>query len=135
MSKNEAALITLPVEDLRLLMETGYLYFNMKRLDEAREVFEGIVPLAPKSEAPHIALALLHYTQNRHEDAEREFRLSLELQPNSAYALANYGDFLFFHQRNAEALDALNRAITLDPNGPDGKLARSLLEAYQETKS
>ncbi len=132
MTRSERGLVHISNEDLRLLMETGYLYFHMNRLDEAREVFEGLVPLAPNSDAPHVALALLHYGQSRHEQAEQAFRAGLEINPKSAFALANFGDFLFFHGRNAEAMDALNRAIDIDPNGPDGKLAQSLLDAYSD---
>jgi Tfp pilus assembly protein PilF len=134
MTKSDQPLVPVQVEDIRLLLEAGYLYYHMNRLEEAREVFEGIIPLAPKSELPHIALAVLHFGQGRHEEAERAFKAGVELKPDSAFALANYGDFLHFHHRIAEAMSALNRAIELDPNGPNGRLARSLIEAYQEAK-
>lgn len=135
MTKSELPLISVGTEDLRLLMETGYLYFHMNRHEEAREVFEGVVQLAPKSEVPHIALALLHFGQGRPEEAEKEFKKGLELQPKSANGWANYGDFLYFYHRNEEAMDALNRANELDPNGPDGILARSIIETYKPTSS
>jgi len=135
MTRREAPIINVPLEDIRILMEAGYLYFHMNRLEEAREVFEGVIPLAPKSEVPHIALATLLFGQGKHEEAEAEFRAGLEINPDSPFALANYGDFLFFHNRTAEAMDVLNRAIELDKDGPSGQLARSLIEAYQERQT
>jgi hypothetical protein len=44
-------------------------------------------------------------------------------------ALAHSGEALIFLKRKDEARTALSRAVTIDPEGPAGAFAKSLLDA------
>jgi TolB-like protein/Tfp pilus assembly protein PilF/predicted Ser/Thr protein kinase len=63
----------------------------------------------------HLALASAHWDVWEWAAAEREFKRTLELNPNLANAHHWYGLFLSWHRRPEEAIVQLNRAIELDP--------------------
>jgi len=63
----------------------------------------------------HLALASAHWDLWEWAAAEREFKRTLELNPNLANAHHWYGLFLSWHRRPEEAIVQLKRAIELDP--------------------
>jgi tetratricopeptide (TPR) repeat protein len=64
----------------------------------------------------HVSLAAIHYYYDWNwQDAEKEFRLALELNPGYATGHHWYGGFLGDIGRLEESLTELNRAIELDP--------------------
>jgi serine/threonine protein kinase len=63
----------------------------------------------------HLALAAVYWDTWDWAAAEREFKRTLELNPNLANAHHWYGLFLSWHRRPEEAIVQLKRAIELDP--------------------
>ncbi len=125
-------MITIPNEDLKLLMEAGYLYVGMKRFNEAKEVFEGIAALAPKSEIPLVALGNVYAVQSKFDQAIKIYEKGLELEPDSAFATAYLGEAYFFKGESKKATEILNKASKLDPKGKSGDFARALLELIKK---
>jgi tetratricopeptide (TPR) repeat protein len=117
--------------DLVLLMEAGYLYLEMQKYEEAKDVFEGAAALVPHSEVPHLAMGHLHFSLGRHQPALKSHQQALKLNAESAVAHASVGEVLLFLRRFDEALDCLDRAIGLDPQGSAGAFARALKEAHE----
>ncbi len=75
--------------------------------------------LDPNLSEPHVALANIDSLYKRDwAAAEREFRLAIQLNPNSAYAHFMYADFLISLKRNQEWQQEIQRALTLDPMSP-----------------
>ena len=70
---------------------------------------------SPGSSRAHNDLGGLHLENDRYEDAMREFRKALELDPSNQRALINLGIVLSRTGRQAEAVERLNEAIALDP--------------------
>jgi len=63
----------------------------------------------------HIGLALAMGHAFRWEDAEREYRLAISSDTNSAVARTQYGRHLLQMARIPEAIDQFRRAVALDP--------------------
>jgi tetratricopeptide (TPR) repeat protein len=109
-------------------MEAGYIYRDMKRFPEAREVFTGVRALFPGSELPEIALGTVSLHEGDFDAAIRYYNLALEKNPASAYAHAHAGEAHLFRMQKEAAREHRQKAIELDRRGPFGKLARSLME-------
>lgn len=125
-------MIPIPSEDLRILLESGYLYLGMQRYKEAKEVFEGVVVLAPKSEVPLVALGNVYCVQGKFDQAIKTYQEALEVEPNSAFATAYMGEALFFKGQKDKALPILEKASKMDPSGKSGEFARSLLDLIKK---
>ena len=125
-------MIPVPSEDLRILLEAGYLYLAMQKYKEAKEVFEGVVILAPKSEVPLVALGNVYCVQGKFEQAIKTYEEALEIDPKSAFAIAYLGEALFFHGKAELSKQTLEKAAKIDPNGKSGDFARSLLELIKK---
>ena len=54
-----------------------------------------------------------------------------ELNPGSAAARAALGEVLFFLKKPEKAVEALDKAIELDPEGPAADFAKALKQAHQ----
>lgn len=129
----EKPLISLPVEQVRLLLEAGYIYIHMDRLDEAEQIFKGVIPLIPESEVPYVAIATLYYSQGLNTKALEAYTTALTLAPESPFAMVNFGDFLLFTEQREQGKAYLKKVIQSDTSGIYAKLAQDLLEAYHET--
>ncbi len=121
-------MISVPNEDIRLIMEAGYLYLGMYRFKEAQQVFEGVAPLVPKSEVPLVSLGNVYCVQAKFDQAITCYKKALKIQPKSAFAKSYLGEALFFKGDKEKALKALEEASKLDPKGKSGDFARSLTE-------
>ena len=115
-------------DEVGLLMEAGYIYRDMKRFQEAKEVFTGVRALFPASELPEIALGTVSLHEGNFDAAIRYYTVALEKNPTSAYAHAHIGEAHLFRMHKEVALEHLQKAADLDRRGPFGKLARSLME-------
>ena len=125
-------MIDIPTEDLRLMLEGGYLYLAMQRFKEAKEVFEGVCVLAPESDVPLVALGNVYFVETKFDEAIKIYKKALDLVPASAFAKAYLGETLFFHNKKTEAKSVLEEASKMDPHGKSGDFARSLLELIEK---
>ena len=74
------------------------------------------VALDSVSAEAHTALGIvLTYVEHDWEEAEGEFLIAIELNPNYVTAYNFYGDLLLFRRRWDEAIRAESRALELDP--------------------
>jgi Flp pilus assembly protein TadD len=104
------------------------LYRDLRRFQEARDIFNGVRILAPMSEVPEVALGTVAFQDGDFERARLHYRRALKLNPQSAWAYAHLGELALFDMENEQARTYLNTAIYLDPRGDHGKLARALLD-------
>ena len=96
--------------------EDGGGHFPKETLPEAKAAATKASELDPSLGEAHFSLAqtIELYDWNWSE-AEKEYRLALELNPNSADAHLEYGRFVQALGRNDEATTQMNYAIELDP--------------------
>ena len=125
-------MVPLKREDLITLMEGGYIYLGMGRLEQAREVFEGVACLAPESEVPLVAIGSVHFAGKKFDQAIQCYKKALVVKPDSPFVRAYLGEALFFKGKKEEAMVELKKAATLDPEGKSGGFAQALLDAIQK---
>ena len=125
-------LVPVSRDEATLILEAGYIYMDMGKFKEAREVFVGAAALFPKSEVPHLALGTLEFAQGRHDKALQSYRAAQRMAPKAGLPRAHCGEALLFLGKVAEANKELKAALTLDPDGDGGLLAEALLAAKDE---
>jgi len=112
--------------------------FSPERMARQREAAETALRLAPDLPQAHFAMGSVHYHGSMDwRSALQEYRIALEGSPNNADLWAQIG---YTHRRMGhweEVLDALERALVLDPRNVDvlGNLAGGTflsLRRYEE---
>ena len=71
--------------------------------------------LDPTLALPHVSLGVAAWFEYRWDDAEREFRTAVDLDPHNVEALVQYARHLLFVRRPAEAMGQIQRARVEDP--------------------
>ena len=106
-------------ESWRANVQLGLTAFERKQCGEALARFEKALPhVSYDFEGPiHLNYANALDCANRPEEAEAEFKKSLEIE-DRATTWTQLGVFYGKQQRYTEALDALNTAVARDPNFP-----------------
>jgi tetratricopeptide (TPR) repeat protein len=115
-------------EELAFLVEAGIIYRDARNFQAARDVFTGVKALYPRHDFPEVFLGTVEFQQGKFADAEVHYRKALELNPRSAFAFAHLGEACLFRKEKDAARDHFKTAMTLDPLGEFGKLARRLME-------
>ncbi len=107
-------------DDTRIAL--GNIYFSQDQISEARAEYEQAVNLNPN--APNrYSLAQGYLAEARYDRAEAQFKLVQQLSPREAQGAYGLGLTYAKQGRYEDALDALDRAIAVDP---------TYLEAYAE---
>jgi Flp pilus assembly protein TadD len=115
-------------EEAEFLLEAGIIYRDAKNFGAARDVFMGVQTLFPKNEVPEVLLGTVSFQEGKFEEAERHYQKALELNSRSAFAHAYLGEASLFRKDKEAARAHLKTAVTLDPLGEFGKMARRLME-------
>lgn len=119
--------VTPSQEEKRFLLEAALLMRDADRLDEAKDMFEAIVPMVQDKHLPVIGTGTIHFARGEFDDAVEMFEKAVELKPDSAIAYAHLGEALAFAKQTEEAELALKKATELDPGGKDGgEMARTI---------
>lgn len=96
------------------LMLFGYSFFEQGRLEEARDIFEGLLMLDPKNPYAHALLGAVHHQQTRFADALICYTRALEFYPQDIQTLANRGEANLNLGKFSEAAADFTAAIQLD---------------------
>jgi len=129
MTNAPAPIVDVSTDDVVFLMEAGYIYLNMGRFQEAREIFEGVIEMRPDSDVPRVALGNVYHAQGKFLDAGKVHRETLKDMPNSARAHAGLAECLIFQKKTDEALKELKKVMELEPDSDVSEYARTLIEA------
>ena len=117
---------------LGLMMEAGYILLGMQRFKEAKEVFEGIMVMAPDSDIPIVALGSVEFCQGKFATAMKQYKIALKKNPESSYAQAYVGEALFFMGKKKEAIQELKKVSKIDRGGKAGDFSVALLDAINK---
>ncbi len=99
-------------EELRVILESGFVLREAGRLDDADAVFRGALELLPDSDVPRVALGTVELQRGRFSEAQALCEEALALRPASLYARVHRAESLLFQQRRDEAEEEL-REISL----------------------
>jgi tetratricopeptide (TPR) repeat protein len=130
-SEINGSLVPMSKLQAQLMLEAGYLWMDLGRFDNAREVLNGCIVLMPKSEVPHLALGTLEFVQGKHEKALQNYRTAQRLAPKSGLPRAHCGEALLFLGKVNEAMKELKAAQDVEPDGDGARLAAALIEAKE----
>lgn len=116
-------------EDLRIILEAGYVLREAGKFDEAEAVFRGVAELLPASDVPRVALGTVEAQRGRFAEAQAIYEEALKLSPQSLYARVHHAEALLFQKRRVEAEAELNEIVAAEPDSPHSRTARALLDA------
>ena len=116
-------------EELRVILESGFVLREAGRLDDADAVFRGALELLPDSDVPRVALGTVELQRGRFAEAQALCEEALGVRPGSLYARVHRAESLLFQQRREEAEGELREMAQLEPDSPHARTARALLEA------
>jgi predicted Zn-dependent protease len=121
--------VTISDQELRVMMESGFVLREAGRLDAAEAVFRGVLELIPRSEVPLVALATIELQRGKIDHAVALAEQARRVNPQSLYARVHHAEALLFGGRRDEAEGLLGEVIAADPASPHTQTARRLLEA------
>ena len=130
-SEIQGSLVPLTRQQAQLMLEAGYLWMDLGKFDNARDVLNGAALLMPKSEVPQLALGTLEFVQGHKDKALQAYRAAQRLAPKSSLPRAHCGEMLLLSGKVNEAMKELNAAVDLEPEGDGAKLAQALIEAKE----
>ena len=114
-----------------LMLEAAYLWMDLGKVDNARDVLSGATVLMPKSEVPQIALGTLEFNLGHHDKALQIFRRAQQLAPKAALPRAHCREALLFMGKVNEAMKELKAAMDLEPDSDGARFAESLIAAKE----
>jgi tetratricopeptide (TPR) repeat protein len=116
-------------EELRVILESGFVLREAGRLDDADAVFRGALELLPDSDVPRVALGTVELQRGRFAEAQALCEEALRVRPESLYARVHRAESLLFQKRREEAEEELREVTAAEPDSPHARTARALLEA------
>ena len=116
-------------EELRVVLESGFVLREAGRLDDADAVFRGALELLPDSDVPRVALGTVELQRGRFAEAQALCEEALRVVPESLYARVHRAESLLFQRRREEAEEELREVMAAGADSPHARTARALLEA------
>lgn len=121
--------ISVSGEELRVILETGYILREAARFDEAEAIFRGMIEFLPESDVPQVGLGTVFLQRGDFQSAQDVCGKAVQANPESLYARVHYAEALLFGQRREEAEIQLREIISENPDSPHSQTAQALLEA------
>ncbi len=116
-------------EELRVMLETGYILREAAKFNEAEAIFRGVMEFLPDSDVPQVGLGTVFLQRGDFESAEEICEKALETNPESLYARVHHAEALLFSRRREEAESKLREIIDENPDSPHSQTAQALLDA------
>ena len=128
--------VLVSLRNVAALVNLGVALRDLKYSQEALEIFEQVIALAPTSADAYINKGLALRDLKRHQEALEAFEQAVKLAPTSADAYIGKGLALRDLKRHQEALEAFEQAVKLDPTSAGVYMRKGLalrdLKRYQE---
>ncbi len=99
----------------RAHVELGSSYLALKKYAQAEQAFLKAKSIKDESCAS-CGLGLTYYRLGRHDDAEKEFKRAMSLNPSDSCAYDQSGRMYYELGKYPEAIAAFKRALTLNPS-------------------
>jgi Flp pilus assembly protein TadD len=124
-----ANLFGIDAKQIAALMLTGYNMFSEGRMEDAKNIFEGITVLDDKNVYAYSILGSIYQKEENYDLAIKRYDQALTIFPDDITSLTNRGEVHLKLGRFVQAAADLKRAIELDPNKehPSANRARLLV--------
>lgn len=116
-------------EELRVMLEMGFILREAARFDEAEKVFRGMIEFLPESDVPQVGLGTVFLQRGDFDSAQEICGKAIQTNPESLYARVHHAEALLFGKRREEAETELREIISENPDSPHSQTAQALLEA------
>jgi len=116
-------------EELRVMLETGYILREAAKFEQAEAIFRGVMEFLPDSEVPQVGLGTVFLQKGDFGQAEEICEKALEQNPDSLYARVHYAEALLFGRQRSRAESELREIISGSPDSPHSQTAQALLDA------
>lgn len=116
-------------EELRVMLETGYILREAAKFDDAEAIFRGVMEFLPDSDVPHVGLGTVFLQRGDFTKAQEICEKALELNPESIYARVHYAEALLFGNQREKAETELREIVGNYPDSPHSQTAQALLDA------
>ncbi len=119
------------------IAKVGYKMLNSGKLEEAREIYTGLVAADPYDSVFHCHLGAVFLRQGELEKAFGEYEAALRFNFANVDALAGRGEIFILKGETKRGLEDLRKALENDPEGnrPSTARARTLLLALHDAAS
>ncbi|NJM54114.1 MAG: hypothetical protein HC846_12465 [Blastocatellia bacterium] len=116
-------------KQLYLIAEEGYKLLMQGRLEEARQIYAGLVAASPFDSVFHCHLGAVLWRMGDLEKALEEYDASLQFNIANVDALAGRGELLLLKGEIRKGLEDLRKALETDPKltRPSTVRARALV--------
>lgn len=118
-------------EELRVMLEAGYILREAARFDESEAIFRGVMEFLPDSEVPQVGLGTVYLQKGDFAAAEEICARALDINPTSVYARVHYAEALLFGRQRERAETELQAIISENADSPHSQTAQALLEAAE----
>ena len=103
-------------------MERAHQHHCRGELDEAARGYAEVLKADPEHAAALMLLGVISMERDQYQDAERLLKKAIELRPNDAQFLSNYGSLLKKSGRLSEAIEKCQAAIEIDPDYVEARI-------------
>jgi tetratricopeptide (TPR) repeat protein len=121
--------ISVSNEELRVMLEAGYILREAAKFDQAETIFRGVMEFLPDSEVPQVGLGTVYLQKGDFLTAREICEKALEMNPDSVYARVHYAEALLFGHEREQAENELREIISGSPDSPHSQTAQALLDA------
>jgi tetratricopeptide (TPR) repeat protein len=115
-------------DELRVLLETGFVLREASRFEDAKAIFGGVLELIPDSDIPRVGLGTVELQRGNFELAQIACEDALRVKPESLYARVHLAESLLFQKKRQEAESELRLIIASNTNSPHSRTAQALLD-------
>lgn len=124
-------------KQLYAIARRGYQLMNSGKLEEARQIYAGLVAADPFDSVFHCHLGAIHWRLGEMEKALEEYDASLRYNIANVDALAGRGELYLLKGEVKKGIEDLRKALENDPNAfrPATVRARALLVSLRQVAS
>jgi tetratricopeptide (TPR) repeat protein len=115
-------------DEIRVILETGFLLREANRFKEAESVFSGAIEIIPNSDVPRVGLATVKLQSGNYELAQSICEEALKIKPNSLYAKVHRAEAMLFQKKRDEAIEEFENIIETDADSPHSRTAKAYLD-------
>jgi tetratricopeptide (TPR) repeat protein len=121
-------------EQLYEIATLGHNMMSQGQLQQAMDIFKGLVAASPYDSVFHCNLAAVHAQEQRYAEAMEEYTQALELNLANVDALVGRSELYLREGKVAEALADIKAALELDPQAQQetAQRARATLMVLQK---
>lgn len=129
-----AEFLGLSRQQLYSIAEVGYQMMTSGKLEQAKQIYKGLVEADPYDSVFHCHLAAAYHKSGELDNAASEYSKALDFNFGNIDALSGRGEIYFNQGKLTEAVSDLKSAVDLDPEGkfPSSVRARAVLLAIKE---